>query len=136
MNATIGASVRVDTSGLRRDEGNMSIPRMDEGGWPYEDGEASPEEAMLTLSEGAVGASNPVSEDPWDEDAMALHAYEPHLFDDLDPVEQAAVTARFGIGGAPVRSLREVSRQLGLPHQQVRAAMGSGLAKIRSHLLA
>lgn len=109
---------------------------MDEGGWPYEDGEASPEESMLTLCEGAVGASNPVTDDPWDHDAMALHAYAPHLLDDLDPVEQAAVTARFGIGGAPVRTLREVSRQLGLPHHEVRAAMGSGLAKIRSHLLA
>lgn len=111
------------------------MPVMQEGGWPYEDEEASPEEAMLRYSHGSAAAANPLTDDPWDEDAMTLHAYAPHLLDDLDPIERLAVSARFGIDGAPVRSLREVSRQTGVPHQEVRAAMGSGLAKIRSHLL-
>ena len=114
----------------------MSMHLLDEGGWPYDDGEVSTEEMMLTGDEVGEWTSVPPTEDPWDDDAIALHAFAPHLLDDLDPLECAAITARFGIGGAPVRSLRDVSQEMGVPKEQLRAALGSGLAKIRSHLTA
>lgn len=108
---------------------------LDEGGWPYDDGEVSTEEMMLMGNGDGASAGVPPTEDPWDEDAMTLHAFAPRLLDDLDPLERAAVTARFGLNGSEVRSLREVSQETGVAREQLRIALGSGLAKIRSHLM-
>lgn len=73
-------------------------------------------------------------EDPYDDDLVALHAFAPHMFDDLDPLERAVVAARFGVNGVPVRSMRELRDELDLPTSRLREALGSGLSKIRSHL--
>lgn len=91
-------------------------------GWPAPTVDA-PDEPDLTDPAGEV-----------DLDAVCLHAALDHLFDDLTPLEQTVLTARFGIGGAPVRTMKELHHDLGLTRHQVRDALESGLAKVRAHL--
>jgi DNA-directed RNA polymerase sigma subunit (sigma70/sigma32) len=86
-------------------------------GWPYDDGD---------------GSATDTTE--FDDDLVSLHAAAPHLFDDLEPVERQVVTARFGLDGNPVRSLKELQRELGMPRQDLRTAYADGLAKLRQHL--
>jgi DNA-directed RNA polymerase sigma subunit (sigma70/sigma32) len=69
-----------------------------------------------------------------DVDALALHAPPPHLFDALTPVERTVLGARFGLGGQPVRSMKELHTQLDLPRTELRDALASGLAKLRNQL--
>ena len=91
-----------------------------EDGWPYPDVEA-------------VGRVE--VEDPYDDDAMALRAVtNARLLAGLDPLERQVVSARFGLGGTPVRSMKELGADLGLPRADVRQALGSGLTKLRAQL--
>lgn len=69
-----------------------------------------------------------------DLDALALHAPPPHLFDGLTPLELAVLGARFGLGGQPVRSMKELHVELGLSRHDVRDALESGLDKLRRQL--
>lgn len=71
-----------------------------------------------------------------DFDAVCLHAAQPHLLDDLSPLERAVVTARFGLGGVPVRTMKELHAELGLTRHEVRDALESALSKLRAHLAA
>lgn len=93
-----------------------------EDGWPYPDPEARD----------ATEVADPDFE--VDEDLLSVRIPPPHLFDDLDPTERAVVSARFGIGGTPIRSMKELRADLGLARADVRSALESGLAKLRSHL--
>jgi DNA-directed RNA polymerase sigma subunit (sigma70/sigma32) len=87
-------------------------------GWPYPD---TAEESVDLDSE-------------FDDDLLSLRVPPPHFLDDLDPLEREVITARFGLEGAAVRSMKELHAQLGVPRNQLRIAMGSGLAKLREHL--
>jgi len=95
----------------------MSFWATDDG-WPYAD--TGPEEV------------DPGAED--DDDLFSLRATPTHLFDGLDPVERRVVTARYGLGGEPARSIKELQRDLGLPKSELRGVLGSGLAKVRHNL--
>lgn len=98
--------------------------------WPGDPGWPTPESE--TAAAGDV--SDPGGE--IDLDAVCLHAAEPHLLDDLSSLERTVVRARFGLGGAAVRSMKELHLELGLTRHQVRDALESGLAKLRAHLAA
>jgi DNA-directed RNA polymerase sigma subunit (sigma70/sigma32) len=87
-------------------------------GWPYPDAEGE----LVDPESGP------------DDDLLSLRATPPHLFDDLEPLEREVISARFGLDGAPVRSMKELHAELGVPREQLRLALGSGLAKLRAQL--
>lgn len=91
--------------------------RSDEG-WPYRD----------------VGGdvADPVREPDWD--LLSLRASKPTLFDSLSPLEQEIVVHRYGLADAPPMSMKQIRQETGLPPDEVRAALGSGLAKLRAAL--
>ena len=91
-----------------------------EDGWPYADVEQQEE-------------ADPHAD--LDEDLVSLRAGPPHLFDDLDPLERRVIESRFGLGGAPVRSMKQLQADTGVPRADLREALGSGLGKLRSHLI-
>jgi RNA polymerase primary sigma factor len=98
--------------------------------WPGDPGWPAPEPDGGGPS--ALDVSDPSGE--IDFDAVCLHAAQPHLLDDLTPLERTVVAARFGINGAPVRTIKELHAELGLTRHQVRDALESALWKMRSHL--
>ena len=69
-----------------------------------------------------------------DLDALSLHAPPPHLFDALTSTERTVLGARFGLGGQPVRSMKELHAELGLSRHDLRDALASALAKLRDQL--
>ena len=69
-----------------------------------------------------------------DIDAVCLHAAQDHVFDDLSATERTVLAARFGLAGAPVRTMKELHTELGLTRHQVREELESALAKVRAHL--
>lgn len=71
-----------------------------------------------------------------DVDALSLHAPPPHLFDQLTALERTVLGARFGLGGQPLRSLKELHHELGITRHQLRDALESGLVKLRAQLVA
>ena len=89
-----------------------------EDGWPYAD--AGPEEV------------DPRGEP--DDDLLTLSAPSGHVYDRLEPLEREVISARFGIGGTPVRSMKQLHADLGVPRADLRSALGSGLAKLRDQL--
>ena len=89
-----------------------------EDGWPYAD--AGREEADLR--------GEP------DDDLLSLTARSTHVYDGLEPLERAVISARFGLGGTPVRSMKQLHADLGVPRADLRSALGSGLAKLRDQL--
>jgi DNA-directed RNA polymerase sigma subunit (sigma70/sigma32) len=92
-------------------------------GWPYADGDAEPDE---------IDPADPGAD--VDEDLVALHVTGTHLFDGLDQLERTVLTARFGFDGAPARTMRQLQHETGLPREQLRHALGDGLAKVRTRL--
>ena len=94
-----------------------------EDGWPYGDADADADEIDLVDHDADV-----------DDDLVALHVTGSHLLDGLDPLQRQVVAARFGLDGHPARTMRELQRELGLPREDLRHALGDGLAKVRSHL--
>jgi hypothetical protein len=86
-------------------------------GWPYHD--EGPELA------------DPDAE--LDEDLLSLRLPAAHLLDHLDPVEQQVIAAHYGLAGPP-RSMKQLHMDLGMPRAELRAALGSGLAKLRAEL--
>lgn len=89
-----------------------------EDGWPYPDAELQ----VVDLT------SSP------DDDLLALEHDEPQMLNRLDPLEREVLTARFGLGGAKVRTMKQLHQELGVSTTDLRLAMGSGLAKLRSEL--
>lgn len=92
--------------------------------WPSEDGWPYPDPTR----------DQPADPVEIDDDALLLHAAPAHLLDDLDPLERRLITSRFGLDGAPVRSMKELQSELGLPRSDLRVALGSGLDKLRRRL--
>lgn len=93
------------------------FPPSDDG-WPYLDAEL--EVVDLTSSP--------------DDDLLALEVDEPEMLGRLDPIERQVLTSRFGLGGAPIRTMKQLGQELGMPPSDLRLAMGSGLAKLRMEL--
>ena len=89
-----------------------------EDGWPYPDAEVE-----LVDPDGGP-----------DDDLLSLRAAPPHLLDRLEPLEREVITSRFGLDGVPVRSMKQLHADLGVTRDQLRDAMGSGLAKLRAQL--
>ena len=87
-------------------------------GWPYPD---SADEAVDLDSEA-------------DDDLLSVKATAEHLLDRLNPLEREVVRSRFGLGGHPERSMRELVVETGLARADLRDALGTGLAKLRSQL--
>jgi DNA-directed RNA polymerase sigma subunit (sigma70/sigma32) len=95
----------------------MSIVWPSDEGWPYPDtiGE------MIDLDAAA------------DDDVLNVQLALRHL-DGLEPLERQLITSRYGIGGTPVRSMKQLHADTGLPRDTLRQALGSGLAKLRDRL--
>lgn len=86
-------------------------------GWPYADTvddladlDGGPDEELLSL--------------------LTSH----HLLDGLDETERNVVAARFGLGGRPVSTMKELQATTGMPRDVLRSALGSGLEKLRVNL--
>lgn len=93
-------------------------------GWPYPDSDAE----LHHLEDSADMDADT------DDDLVSLHAAQPHLFDDLGPLERSVITARFGLDGRRPRTIREIQRALDVPRAQLRIALGDGLAKLRARV--
>ncbi|TML41335.1 MAG: hypothetical protein E6G27_07475 [Actinobacteria bacterium] len=91
--------------------------------WPSDDGWPYPDTAREVVDPGA----------DMDEDLIWLRM-RPHLLDGLAPLERQVIAARFGLGGQPIRSMKELHAETGLARSELREAMGSGLAKLRLNL--
>src|SRR3954453_7290877 len=83
-------------------------------GWPYPDSDADIDLIDEPADFDAV----------FDDDVVNLHAMAPHLFDGLEPVERAVLSARYGLDGGPPRSMRQIQHSLGLPRGDLRVALG------------
>lgn len=92
--------------------------------WPAEDGWPYPDDERETLDPDA----------DLDEDLLALHCLASHALDGLDPLERLVVSGRFGLLGAPLRSMKELHADTGKARAELRSALGSGLAKLRLQL--
>jgi DNA-directed RNA polymerase sigma subunit (sigma70/sigma32) len=88
-------------------------------GWPYPDGE----DDVIDLTA-----------DSLDDDALAVRTDWAHLLVGLDPLERQLVAARFGLDGRPARSMKQLHHDTGLPREDLKLALGSGLAKLRASL--
>ena len=86
-------------------------------GWPYADPAAE-----LADPDGEV-----------DDDLLTMRVGGAHLLDHLDPLERQVISAHYGLAGPP-RSINELHSDLGLPGDELRGVLGSGLAKLRARL--
>lgn len=89
-----------------------------EDGWPYPD--TGPEITDLSAE--------------LDDDLLSLQVPPPHLFDQLDPLERQVITTHYGLGGRPVRNMKQLHADTGLSRAELRQVLGSGLEKLRSQL--
>lgn len=99
-----------------------SFPWPGDDGWPYGDSDG-------LMADGAEDLAAAI-----DDDMVSLHAAARRALAELDPLERQVVGARFGLEGARVRSMRQLHDELGLPRNDLRHALGSGLAKLRTRL--
>lgn len=88
-------------------------------GWPYPDAQGD----LVDVESGA------------DDELLSL-MNDIHLLDSLEPIEREVVSARFGLRGHEMRTMKQLQGDLGLPRNDLRLALGSGLAKLRSRLSA
>ena len=92
--------------------------------WPNDDGWPYPDTEAETIDpDGSI-----------DDDVLSLRAAPTHLFDRLSPLERSVIAGRYGLGGSPLRSMKELQADLGVPRADLRQALGSGLAKLRVQL--
>jgi len=91
--------------------------------WPSEDGWPYPDTERETID-----LSSEV-----DDDALSVRLT-PTLLNSLDPLERVLIASRYGLGGTPIRSMKQLHSDLGLPRDELRSALGSGLAKLRTQL--
>lgn len=93
-------------------------------GWPYPDADAG-----AGLLEELVDLDADT-----DDDLVSLHAAAPHLFEGLDPLERSVIAGRYGLDDGQPRTMRELQHELGRPRAELRAALGGGLAKLRTRV--
>lgn len=89
--------------------------RSDEG-WPYPD-----------------GAAEPVADDQIDLDVLEVRA-DPHLYDALTDDERSVLLARFGLADGRARSMKDLARERGTTHTEVREVLESALHKVKTKL--
>lgn len=89
-----------------------------EDGWPYADVEGE--------------QADPDAET--DEDLLSVRLAATQALSTLDPLEREVVDARFGLEGHPIRSMKQLRTDLGVDRADLRSALGSGLAKLRTTL--
>ena len=87
-------------------------------GWPYPDAEGETADPFETAA---------------DDEVLGLRA-SPHLLDHLDPLERQVIAARYGLDGAPARTMKQLHAELNIPREQLREVLGAGLAKLRDEL--
>ena len=92
--------------------------------WPNEEGWPYPDTAGETVDLGATT----------DDDDLCLRAAPGQLFDHLDPLERAVITAHYGLEGQQPRTMKQLHAEMGLPRAELRHVLGSGLAKLRTEL--
>ena len=97
--------------------------------WPGDPGWPTPTSAEEDDADDVVDLDAEI-----DLDVLSLHAPPPHLLDELTELELAVLRGRFGLDGAPVRSVRRLHDELHVSEPAVRHALDSGLAKLRAHL--
>jgi DNA-directed RNA polymerase sigma subunit (sigma70/sigma32) len=96
---------------------------VDEGGWPY------PDEDPDTREPEPVDLRSDA-----DDDLVALHALSPRALAPLSDDERAVVAARFGLDGHDPMSVDRLGPALGMSRARCRAALASGLVKLRDVL--
>jgi DNA-directed RNA polymerase sigma subunit (sigma70/sigma32) len=89
-----------------------------EDGWPYADVEGE--------------QADPDAET--DEDLLSVRLAATQALSTLEPLEREVVDARFGLEGHPIRSMKQLKSDLGVDRADLRSALGSGLAKLRTTL--
>jgi RNA polymerase primary sigma factor len=89
-----------------------------EDGWPYPDGRDELPDLDSNL----------------DEDALVLRSLGPKLFEFLEPLERQVITARYGLDGAPAKTMKELHHEMGMSRADLREALAGGLAKLRASL--
>lgn len=95
----------------------MSVYWPTDDGWPYPDG--GPEFVDLDAE--------------CDDDLLSVQVPAVHLLDRLTPLERQVISAHYGFRGSP-RTINQLHVELGLPRSDLRMALGSGLAKLRSQM--
>jgi DNA-directed RNA polymerase sigma subunit (sigma70/sigma32) len=99
-----------------------SFPWPGDDGWPYRDSDGVVADGVEDLAAMA------------DDDLLSLQAVSERAMATLEPLERQVIGARFGIDGTPLRSMKQLHADTGLPRAELRLALGSGLAKLRTHL--
>ncbi|MGI8808661.1 MAG: hypothetical protein ACR2KK_12590 [Acidimicrobiales bacterium] len=89
-----------------------------EDGWPYPDSKAEVPDLDSDI----------------DDDAMVVRGMGPRLFEFLEPLERQVIRSHYGLDGSPPRTMKELHHDLGLPRADLREALASGLAKLRTTL--
>ncbi len=89
-----------------------------EDGWPYPDSKREQPDLDSNI----------------DDDAMVVRGMGSRLFEFLEPLERQVITAHYGLDGSPPRTMKELHHEMGLPRADLREALASGLAKLRTTL--
>ncbi len=89
-----------------------------EDGWPYPDSKTEVPDLDSDI----------------DDDAMVLRGMGTRLFDFLEPLERQVITSHYGLDGSPPRTMKELHHDTGLSRAELREALASGLAKLRTTL--
>ena len=92
--------------------------------WPNDEGWPYPDTAGETVDLDATT----------DDDTLCMRASPSQLFDQLDPLERAVITAHYGLEGQQPRTMKQLHAEMGLPRTELRDALGTGLAKLRTEL--
>lgn len=87
-------------------------------GWPYPDSERE----VVDLDADV------------DDDLLQVKHESAHLLDGLEPLERRVISALYGLSGQPTRSFQQLHDEWGVPDDDLRSALGSGLGKLRMHL--
>lgn len=86
-------------------------------GWPYPD-----------------GVDDRADAEQVDLDALELSA-DGHAFDALSDDETRVVRERFGLDGTEPRTMKDLARDMGRTHAEVRELLGSGIEKLRERVI-
>ncbi len=92
--------------------------------WPNDEGWPYPDTAGETVDLDAMH----------DDDVVCLRADPTQVLGRLDPLERAVITARYGLEGKTPRSMKELCVEMGMPRAELRDALGTALAKLRTEL--
>ena len=92
--------------------------------WPNDEGWPYPDTVGETADLDAVT----------DDDELSLRAAPTQLLEHLNPLERAVIAAHYGLAGQQPRTMKELHAEMGLPRAELRDALGTGLAKLRTEL--